>query len=370
MQVVIQLEYRADKKEPLAGMIGRVAEAFEAAGLMPSLTATFGDGLIPGGVSAVERALKKYPDLASFERNDALMAGIPPIRRLTNRETGAPFPLEDVLKLAEGMPRSLPFHTANVQFNHPEFGIAAAQPSGMATLAGILVSDLWWINGRNRSLSAVCAVESESASKALPPPPAGVAAVLAAFGKPQKSSQFIASELSPRAPPAQDSPAAAITRLTAEYKADMPNLLRRIGMPYDLPPLQEALRARFASGPLKPTLVSAFGPRGYDCKGDHGTFTLRRRTPANHVVDIDLDVGTWSRMVTANYCVQGPDFRATLHLPVSANAGAGQYPIGDVENWERIVANLAAIVDELDRTFVPAIEAEAEPAPEWYEPAR
>jgi hypothetical protein len=370
MQVVIRLEYRADKKEPLARHIQRVAAAFEAARLVPAITATFGDGLIPGGVSAVERALKKYPELAPFERNDALMAGIPPVRRLTNRETGAPFPLDDTLKLAEGMPRSLPFHTANVQFNHPDFGILAAHPSGLTTIAGILVSDLWWVNGRNRSMSAVYAIESEAASKALPAPPSGVAAVLAAFGKPRKSSQFTAAEFSPGMPPAQDSPAAAIGRLVASYRADMPNLLRRIRLPHVLPPLQEALRAGFASGPLKPALIAAFGPRGYDCKGDHGTFTLRRRTAANHVIDLDLDVGTWSRMVTADYRVQGPDFRASLPLPVSANAGAGQYPIGDTANWERIVANLAAIVDELDRTFVPAIEAVAEPAPEWYEPAR
>ena len=36
--------------------------------------------------------------------------------------------------------------------------------------------------------------------------------------------------------------------------------------------------------------------------------------------------------------------------------------------WQKLVDNMAAIVAELDRTFVPAIEAAAGPAPEWFKP--
>jgi hypothetical protein len=49
---------------------------------------------------------------------------------------------------------------------------------------------------------------------------------------------------------------------------------------------------------------------------------------------------------------------------------ARQYPIGDTANWERIVANIGAIMDELERTFVPEIKEAAGPAPEWFEPGR
>jgi hypothetical protein len=34
------------------------------------------------------------------------------------------------------------------------------------------------------------------------------------------------------------------------------------------------------------------------------------------------------------------------------------------------VTNLGAIVDELERTFVPEIEAAVNPAPDWFEPGR
>ena len=96
---------------------------------------------------------------------------------------------------------------------------------------------------------------------------------------------------------------------------------------------------------------------------------MRRRTAANLTVELGLDVGTWSHLVLAILRVYGVGFKATLMLPVTARAGIGaQYPIGDAEQWAKIVDNLAALVKELDRTFVPDIERAAGPSPEWYRP--
>ncbi len=162
---------------------------------------------------------------------------------------------------------------------------------------------------------------------------------------------------------------AAVATILAEYRSGMGAMIERLHLPHDLPPEAEVLQSSIGTtGPLKPTLVEAFAPRGYGCKGGSGTFTLRRRTAGNHAVDLELDVGTWSRSVTTIFSVQGPGFNATLFVPVTARAGRGQYPIGDTANWERIVANLGVIVDELDRAFVPEVAAAAGPAPEWFEP--
>jgi hypothetical protein len=58
-----------------------------------------------------------------------------------------------------------------------------------------------------------------------------------------------------------------------------------------------------------------------------------------------------------------------VRLPASGRALDGmQYRIGDAAHWQKLIDNLAAIVAELDRTFVPAIEAAAGPAPAWYKP--
>jgi len=109
---------------------------------------------------------------------------------------------------------------------------------------------------------------------------------------------------------------------------------------------------------------------GYSCRGGSGIFTLRRRTPANLTVELMLDVGTWSHSVTAIYRVLGVGFAVSLRLPVTARGAGAQYPIGDAEHWAKIVANIAALVAELDRSFVPEVERAAGPSPEWYTPER
>jgi hypothetical protein len=54
---------------------------------------------------------------------------------------------------------------------------------------------------------------------------------------------------------------------------------------------------------------------------------------------------------------------------VSATDVVGaQYPIGDSDQWQKIVENLAALVAELERSFVLEIEKAAGPSPEWYKP--
>jgi hypothetical protein len=382
MNVAVQVEFKADRKEPLGDLVRRVASQFEQNGLEPELLASFSDG--PGGLrrtSAVERAIRKHPHLARFERNEAPLqgAGLPPMRRLTNGDPSNPFPVADVIALADGVPRSLPFHSAMIHFGHSNFGRVFSIAHGLVPHAGITIGDSWWVNGRNRSLAALYAVEGNATSKKLPDPPATIGAILAGLGKPKRTAQFVAPGPPAAAPagvaPSVETPVpreiALISPIVAKYRSEMKELIDRIGLPHDLPPASDARQGSLgASGPLKPTLVDAFTPRGYDCRGGSGTFKLRRRTPANHIVELELDVGTWSRSLTVMFRVRGPGFNATLMPPVTTREGGRQYPIGNVANWEKIVANVGAIVDELERTFVPEVEAAVGPAPEWFDPGR
>ena len=60
--------------------------------------------------------------------------------------------------------------------------------------------------------------------------------------------------------------------------------------------------------------------------------------------------------MTFMFPVRVPGFDVTLMLPVTARDASRQYPIADMGNWHQIVANIAAIVDELDRIFAAEIE--------------
>ena len=384
MQVALLTTFGVKKKQPLAELLEQIHAAFVASGLEePAILFTFSDRPVPGGVSAVDRLLKKYPEFSRFAGERSLLPTAPPVRSVSNRadSVGAahsiPFPT--LLAVAAGVPKSLPFHNVSIHFHSPAFGIPFPLPHLAPIDPGVMVTDSWWVNGRERSLRALTSVDADPAGKTLPPLPERVAAVLAACGKIINTVQVpLASGDAPTTPPhfarLPADAAEAVSKVIADYKARIAEVVDRAAPPHDLPPALEALQTigfGTTTGPKKPILVRAFTPLGYDCQADRGTFTLRRRTSGHLTVEITLDVGTWSKSLHGSFSVKGVGFSARLRLPVSKRALEGmQYRIGDAEHWQKLVENLAAIVAELDRTFVPEIEAAAGPAPEWFAPER
>jgi hypothetical protein len=372
MKILVQHDYKATRKEPFGIMLRRLHDALTAAEIPVAYQFVFSDSAVAGGVSAVNRAVKKFPQLAALvQATPAAWAAISGAQVIQGEDKDLPF--ATLAEVADGLPRSLPFSRASVRFHGPAFGSGGSIP--MLLQAGILAADNWWINGRNRALSVGYFVEVEKSSKKLPAPEGPLGALLAAFGKPKKINQYPLPGAAPEgaAPendaeqPATLSPA-AVKELTQQIRARLPQLVEQAAMPQSLPPVAEALAARvFESHPLKPTLERFFRPLGYSCKGGSGTFSLRRRTAGNHVVEVDLDVGTWSRSVIAHFKVHAPGARCTFGMPVAPGLAGAQYPIGDAAQWEKIVENLAVLAAHFDREVVPEIEAAVGPAPEWFE---
>jgi hypothetical protein len=377
MRIGLQTTFAASKKEPLATMLNRARQAFLEAGLgEPTLRFTFTDAPLAGFVSSVDRVLKRFPDMERFLATDSPLRGFPELRRLSNAVSGEPVAFPSIQAIADGVPRSFPFHSATIHLHAPAFGeLVPGAPKIGEAIPGVTLSDSWWVNGRNRSLSALTVVEAGTRSKKLPPLPEAVAAVIAACGKARRTVQIPLTPAEPQSQPstASSSPEAAnaVRSIIADYRGRLGEIVGRAAPPHDLPPRSEVLRASLGvtPGPMKPVLERAFNPLGYTCRGESGAFTLQRRTQANLTAQLYLDVGTWSRQVTAIFQVLGVGFKASLTIPVAVRAlGATQYPIGDAERWIKIVENLAAIVAELDRSLVPEIERAAGPAPEWYKP--
>lgn len=389
MRVALLTAFAASKKEPLVTMMDRVHQAFVESGMgEPVIRFNFGDAPTPGFVSSVDRVLKRHPELERFVTSARPMPGIPGARRISNgpmsAASGEGLPFAILQEIAAGVPRSFPFHSAVIHFHSQAFGelTPILAPVGFADMmAGVLLSDSWWVNGRNRSLSACTVVEAEAGSKKLPSPPGNVAMVLAACGKAKRTIQAPLPGETPAGPTpvvrlpqghlvasAKPESALAVHAIVLDFRARMKEIVERAALPHDLPAVGNS-QLDVASGPRKPALERMFKPMGYTCRGESGTFTMRRRTPQNLTLELHLDIGTWGHSVVAIFRVLGLGFKGTVMLPPSARAVVGaQYPIGDADNWQKIVENLAALVAELDRTFVPAIEAAAGPSPEWYRP--
>ena len=382
MHLAMLTTFAASRKEPLADVIERVHAAIIAADFgEPQVQFVLADSR---GVSSVDRVLKRFPSLERFTKSLQSNPAVEAVKAISNRASpGTSAETIDfaiLLEIARGVPRSFPFHSIGIQFPVPAFSDGAELPATLVAqmqMPGISIGDRWWVNGRIRSVSALIIVDADPAARKLPPLPDSIAAVLAACGKVKKTVQVplvsAPAQLRPTIDTAAPEIAASIRAVVQDYRSRIAEIVESAQLPHDLPPNQEAVTTGVTAGPKKPELVRAFTPMGYDCRGESGTFTLRRRTPGNLTAELMLDVGTWSNLVLAIFhvrgLVNGAGFKATLFLPVSRRAAVGgQYPMGGPERFRQIVDNLAALVAELDRTFVPAIEAISGPAPDWYKP--
>jgi hypothetical protein len=190
MRVALLTEFVASKKEPLAEILQRIYQAFSGAGLgEPTVRFNFGDAPLRGHVSSVDRVLKRHPELERFVTSAVPRPLIPGARRISNGllspspAVGEAVPFATLHSIAGGVPRAFPFHTIHIHFHSPEFGESI--PEGTRSpemMPGILLRDNWWVNGRNRTLSACALVEADPASKKLPALPAAVTAVLTQCG--------------------------------------------------------------------------------------------------------------------------------------------------------------------------------------------
>lgn len=381
MKLFIRQEYRATKKEPFGAMLRRIYEGLGQGGVPVLYRFTFADHPVPGMISSVARAVKKFPYLAPLVTTEPIA---PILRAKEPDKVGPPAILGNAERLefsrlaevADGLPRSLPFRLADVRFYTEEFGKAPATvktdtPAAEALLhghfsTGMRASDTWWVNGRNRHLGAAYVVEVEQRSRNVPLPPGALGAFLATLGKGRTLAQFAIEESEEgekvvvkgksQAPP-------ELVGLAEKLRERMPELIAAARMPHAI----ESAKAENAASPLKPALEKHFKPMGYATKGGSGIFTMRRRTAGNHVVEVSLDVGTWSRSLTGHFHVYLPDFAIRLPMPASPELNARQCDIGDAERWEKLVENMAAFTRHLDREVVPEVEKVAGPAPAWFE---
>ncbi len=391
MRVALITTFAASRKEPLVEMMNRVHQGFLDAGLgEPTIRFSLGDGLL-GGVSAVDRVLKRHSELERFlTQTDPKVAALVGARRITNQTDATraveAVPYSTLQSIASGVPRSYPFSNAAFHFYAPEFGEPVPTPTspvGMRT--GVSLVDSWWVNGRNRSLSACTVIEAALGDRKLPMPVNAVAKVMAACGKVRKTVQAPLAEnplpgsvpavrLSSGVAIASSNPEAAVAvhQIANSYRERIPEIVLQARLPHDLPGQAEIpheLQSVTNAGPKKPQLDRVFKPMGYSCRGGSGSFTLQRRTAANFTVEVYVDVGTWSHRMLAIYKIWGMGWKATVPIPPTARSvPQAQYPIGDAENWRKIVENLGALVAELDRTLVNEIESAVGASPEWYKP--
>src|SRR5437763_5649539 len=196
MQIALHTTFAASRKEPLGEVLERIHAAIAATGSgEPAVRFTLADSPVPGGLSSVERVVKRFPRFERLVRTVAPYPGGPENRAISNIEPsgaiGEAVEFATLVEIARGVPRSFPFHAIAVRFSIPAMPESVDMPALRRVMSPeIEVSDSWWVNGRQRSVIALAIIEGEAAAKALPPLPEPVAAIFAACGKVKQTTQL------------------------------------------------------------------------------------------------------------------------------------------------------------------------------------
>lgn len=189
--------FRANRKEPLAALLERIHSAFQKCGeSLPAVHFAFADSTVGDGISCVDRVQKRFPEMERFLSTVEIVPGQLAYRQLSNQVgtagEGEDVEFETILRIAEGVPRSYPFHGITIHFTSPQFGVLPADtkpPLAMASQllqSGVVVGDHWWASGRLRSVQSLPIATVPTMGRKLPPLPDLVEAVFTARGKPRK----------------------------------------------------------------------------------------------------------------------------------------------------------------------------------------
>ncbi len=370
IQIALSTEFKLAKEAQTIEIVGAVYAGFLQAQLNgPVVRFTMEEGT-SHKMSSIERVLKRFPEMKQFDhvisRPWGLGGQTQEARRIGNDAdspvVGASVEISTLLEITAGIPKRYPFFSAVVRVTDPAFGDEPSANTGRVLYPGLTIADRWGLSKRRTTLSALTIVEADPASDVPPTPAASVAAVLDACGQHSRPKQIVL--------PGQDSISTErVAAIARDLKTCLGEIVKRARMPHDFSNSDDH-PSRQPANPRKPILVRFFRPLGYDCRGE-GMMILvcSRRTTSNITVRLHLDFGTWGSHVHPTYSVHGLGFSVAIRLPVCPSSGLrGVNWIVDETHWGQIVENLAALVAELDRSVVPAIEGAAGPAPSWYEP--
>src|SRR4051812_14526520 len=124
MHVALHMTFAASRKQPLAEVVERIHAAILAAEFgKPFVQFIMADAAVEGGVSSVDRAIRRLPDLQHFVHNIPMGPGGPERRVISNGDgspsAGERLDFATLVEIARGVPRSFPFHNVSLQFRFP-----------------------------------------------------------------------------------------------------------------------------------------------------------------------------------------------------------------------------------------------------------
>jgi hypothetical protein len=295
----------------------------------------------------------------------------------------------NLIEICEGVPRKYPFNKVLIIIdkidwhktgilNKPTFrGDAPIYlfhfPKYMSS--HIMISSDWWISHRNNSIYAKLEID---------PPPneamyindinENLLNTLNQLGKIQ-TQEFIAIPSSEELPFIKAANEKAIL-IIKDYEENIEKIISGISLPFSLheEPWKRDYTYKKQTVSGKKAIINAFKPKGYmyypNYSGQGGYF-LSKRIQSNHQLELHFDLGSpqYNNKIYSYLTFRGPYYVHHLPLIAVANKRAEDYRFNDQEELEKVVANLAAVVDHLENSIITDLEKIYEhlKVPLWYD---
>lgn len=350
----------------------------------------------------LDRMVKEFPLLDQFRSSDASSL-MTPGARLTNLALDAdsnrlkpPMRATDELldglaNVCRGVPRRFPVQHLSIIFAELQWGdgwlsVVPEQyvvsndrmPPMFAAMqrftSSITYSNMWWVSGRKQSLDIklVGAPLSENANA--PAVPARALELVGRFAKINSKSFTLlplnpSAHFAPETTPFSEEKVRECASLTASAKTALAERIANQQLPFALAAnLQEQIAAARETGvPKKEILAKALKPLGYKHSGKlggQGVIGFEKTTKNHTRLTLEFDFGTWlPRFDVPTLQIAGASWGQLINVPFCE--GIGSFAIVTRTDFEQAAANVASQLEELERSYIPALESLMGPSPAW-----
>lgn len=344
-----------------------------------------------GRVSAVDRAIKNYPELSKFRYIDPTSPGSPAITHdyavlsnLTN-DWEKPNPnnvcddidSETLLGIAAGIPRTYPFEYATFVLDGIDWfkegkteispAVSMRKASEYSPYLSASIQCYSHAGFPKRRLAHLAIIELKTPSvttRSLPELDLEVQQLLGTLGKTKNVKTVSVATHDELA--GLDAMNQKANEVVKNYTESLDSILSRIALSHRL---EETVKGgtRDSVSP-KTALAAVFRRMGYKYlsnESGQGIYLLSKRTKNNNEVQLSFDLGPIGRRLSWSIQVQGPLWKHGLDLKFYPNIHP-QYPVTGQHSVEMLIDNARDIAASLEGSFVSEIEDIYGAAPGWY----
>lgn len=382
LKLFYDFEYSLTKNDPTKEVVQRINTVLDINRKIDGPNYCYLADYYNGGVSAIGRIIKKFPELEQyvFEYEEEIgdekykylvLSNYPKDHSFFTGDTVVKgknkdnISFEVLSEIAEGIPRKFPLNKAMFLFDQINWSQDInANDDKVFNMNSILYINNWWTPKRDISLFANVSLTH----------PSSKSNSLQLLSEENKYSLSLLGKIKKKSLKCKLNQEEKISVKKLENKCDelIPSFGKNMArnnpflFPYDLSEKGEGIY----NLPRKQTISKVIKKLGYKHlpkEGFHGVIVFGKITEHNHRILLEFDSGSTFYNLRCNLIIQGPYWKHRIdELPCTPNSYGDFFEIPDLETLEQVVENFCVVIQYLENSIIKDIETLYGPAPKWF----